>query len=101
MGWISAVLILLSGIVFGALGIVILKNPHLDWSIALIANGALSVACATFVLTALSSAFSTLFSWRSDRRQEREAELKMQQMELQIRELQAKLETGKPQQVAG
>jgi hypothetical protein len=92
MGKISAVLIILSAVIAAALLAFIYKNPELDWSSRLLANGAIFISFATFALTAITSASSILLSWRSDLRQSREDDLKVKQLELQIRELQAKVE---------
>jgi hypothetical protein len=50
------------------------------------------VPMLTFIVSAVGTAATVIFNWRSDRRATREAGLKITQLELQVAELKQKLD---------
>jgi hypothetical protein len=89
----AAVLSVISALIlFGAIGYVS-QHPNLDWKDSLAPFGTIYISAATFVVLSLGTASTILLGWRSDKRAENEASLKIKQLELQIRELQDRLKT--------
>lgn len=97
---IAATLIIVSALIgliaFGYIQNI--RDIEASWFQSLVAFGAVGVAALTFIVSSIGTASTILLGWRMDRRQAHEAALKIEQLELQVRELRLKLDASKTEE---